>query len=432
MLRSIRLIQIGDIHYPEAKADASHIDHKDHALSGGLVQASAPLPKLQSVLRKVCQLCAKPYFVQSLLFCGDLTTRGDLAGYQECLDHLNRCLSLADPHRWPPDHIHAVPGNHDVDRQLCDPEGKDLYKKFLPLIAAWDALSLPILAANNVRQTRIKYGACAVEALSLNSCIGCGEPRYLPERIKDELHALLSPFLDPSAPRSEFDLVAEQLDTPAFVENDVDRLVQQVTELDDRVLPVVLTHHNLLPQPRLRIQMYTEVLNAGLVRARLSRTDRPVIYAHGHVHHHLVEVVRQPQAWRGRLVSVSAPLLIEGFNLIEISFGRLALPVGCTIVPFRLQPDGEVIEEHPVHVPLHDPLHPSQHADDFLKHVVNATDGNYERFRDIVATVRMNTGTKHPGPVVADALAEASWLGHVEILNRELEAEHWHVRRIMP
>lgn len=432
MLRSIRLIQIGDVHYPEAKADGSHIDYKDHALSEGLVQASAPLPKLQSVLRKVCQLCDKPDFVHALLLCGDLTTRGDLAGYQECVAHFNRCLSLADPHRWPPDHIHAVPGNHDVDRQLCDPGGKDLYKKFLPLLAAWDALSLPILAANNVRQTRIEYGRCAVEALSINSCIGCGESRYLPERIKDELHALLSPLLDPSASRSEFNLVAEQLDTPAFVENDVDRLVQQLKELDGRVLPVVLTHHNLLPQPRLRIQIYTEVLNAGLVRARLSRTDRPVIYAHGHVHDHLVEVVRQPQASRGRLVIVSAPLFINGFNLIEISFGREALPVGCTIVPFRLHPDGEVVEEHPVQVPLHDPLHPSQHADELLKNVVNATDGNYERFRDILATVRTNTGTRHPKLVVADALAEASWLGHVKILDRELEADDWQVRRIMP
>jgi len=45
----------------------------------------------------------------AVLFSGDLTSKGNMPAYSECLAHFGKALGLT---RWAPENVHAVPGNH--------------------------------------------------------------------------------------------------------------------------------------------------------------------------------------------------------------------------------------------------------------------------------------------------------------------------------
>ena len=193
-MRRFRILHIGDVHFPDA-LHATLQDKKDSAFPSGLAALSAPHP-LTTVVRQIQRSMAelKPNL---LLLSGDLTSRGDIAQYKKCVEYLKEGLQLL---RLGAKKIHVVPGNHDVDRTTIDPSGKDLLSKFLPFRAAWIDSGFPseILTIEGVRETYLsvpKTKLSKVATFSLNSSIGCGEKRYLPDKVKDEIQNVLKAYI---------------------------------------------------------------------------------------------------------------------------------------------------------------------------------------------------------------------------------------------
>ena len=137
-MNSISVFQVGDIHYPESASELL-ADVKDRGI-GTIASGSAPNP-LQVVIRQISKEISSKN-PASLLICGDLTSRGNLSSYQECVDYLVDSLDLSGANK---DKFHVVPGNHDVDRALCPDRTKLNLNKFKPLSDAWSAVGTDVL-----------------------------------------------------------------------------------------------------------------------------------------------------------------------------------------------------------------------------------------------------------------------------------------------
>ena len=425
-MKAIKLIQIGDIHYPDHKGSVFG-DIKDDGAPAGLVAAMAP-PKLPTVMKRITDV-ARRESVDGVLLCGDLTSRGDLAQYEECVTYVQKALDLANPSSWQPDAVHVVPGNHDVNRLHCDPDGKDLKVKFDPLIQPWRKIGLPILPIDGIRATPLELAGRALRLVSINSCMGCGERRHLPESIRDDLEAVLSRYSVTADPTAAFALLGEQLDTPAFTHRDVDDLIADISALENTCLPIVLAHHNLLPQALLRVDLYTELLNSGLTRSRLTSCNRPVIYCHGHVHADPVEQIVDQRHPLGKVTAISAPELVEGFNLLAIYFATNDIPIGCEIMEYRTKSHGGVDLKDTIRVPLVGSEGASQCANDDLRHFVRITTGERQRFDDLWNKFKSDIRTVYR-QTIRDLLVEAEWLSLVEIDDRDLPFQNWKIRRV--
>ena len=427
-MKAIKLIQIGDIHYPEHK-DSVFGDIKDKAVSTSLIEAIVP-PKLQTVMRKVVEV-ARRDAVSGLLLCGDFTSRGDLAHYEECVSFVHTALDIANPSAWQSDAVHVVPGNHDVDRSRCDPAGSDLKIKFEPLRLPWDKIGLPILPVDGIRATSLAPADHSLRLVSINSCMGCGERRHLPESIRGDLETLLAKYCETADPSDAFDLIGEQLDTPAFTYEDVEKLIAEINALDDTCLPIVLAHHNLLPQAFPRVELYTELLNGGSTRSRLTSCKRPIIYCHGHVHSDPVEQIVDQRHPSGKLTVVSAPKLVDGFNLITVHFAANDLPVGCEITKYRAQLHGGVDVDVIIRVPVVGADAVSRFASDDLRHLIPMTSSRQRRFDELWK--QFKTAVRNvQRQTIGELLVEAEWLSLVEINDRTLPYQNWKIRRVEP
>jgi predicted phosphodiesterase len=103
-VKSIRLLQIGDIHYPDAVREV-YADIKDKGFPAGLTSLTHTNP-LQAVVRRLVD-----QKVDGILICGDLTSKGNIPEYQKCVQYLVDNLAPTSA-----DRLHTVPGNHDVER----------------------------------------------------------------------------------------------------------------------------------------------------------------------------------------------------------------------------------------------------------------------------------------------------------------------------
>ena len=432
-MRLLQLLQLGDIHYPQLRGKSAVVDQKDKAMDEKFV-ATVSADKLQSVARAICSALGQ-HHIAGILICGDLTSWGDIPGYKECLNYLATFLNLGHADGPANADVHVVPGNHDVDRSVCTPENQDFYKKFEAIEKLWIDLQRPILTVRDVRSTTIANSNGRAQIYSLNSCIGCGEKRSLPVNVQNDLYSILEAYSSRTTLEEAFGVVGEQLDTPAFVENHISSLVEELRQLDDFIIPIVLAHHNILPQAMPQVTVYTEVINAGLVRTRLLELQQPVIYCHGHIHCDPIEILNLPSAAAGPVVSVSAPLLENGFNVLEIAFGQKNIPLGCRVIPYRARNDGSVVSRTAeiVRIPLrradeyvkvgHDRL------GDMLQYVSAAS---HERFSTVLDRARSQSGTSLHEATVAETLREAEWLGLVSILNGEDKPKHWHIMKSVP
>lgn len=429
-MKSLKIIQLGDIHFPDEKGKLIG-DIKDKAVSSSLTGSVTP-NRLELVMRKVSHI-ASNQDVCGLLICGDLTTNGVTDDYEKCVEYLNRCMEISDAKKWPMDSLHVVPGNHDVNRKLCDPAGVDLFKKFRPLTSTWDKFSRSaVLPVEKIRSTIVNHNSNHISLFSLNSCIGCGESRHLPDRIKSEFAKLLDDYCKTSKPDDAFALIGEQLDTPAFMDEHVQDLVRSIEEMDKSSVPIVLAHHNALPQSIPRLQIYTELINGGLFRSQLASCDRPVIYCHGHIHDDPVEQLIDHRYPKSRVLFVSAPLLVHGFNVIEIVFARNGLPIGCEVHKYRISNHGSVDKKGTVSMPLAGNELLPHFDDDKTRAVLSICGSDPIRFKELRKMLQDQIGLRPKKDTVRDVVVEAEWLGLVEINDRELPPEHWKIRRVGP
>jgi len=427
-MKQINLIVVGDIHFPES-VSCRFADQKDDGVADRLISTASPTP-LKTVMRTLASACQNPNDIQGILFCGDLTSRGEIASYQACVDYLNANLDLQNRHRWALDQLHVVPGNHDVDRSSIDHDG-DVFAKFAALERVWATSNTPIIATAQLRKTIVRINDATVGMFSLNSCLGCGEKRYLPKRVRDPLSAIFATAYNEADANEKFALFGEQLDTPAFASEDVDALAEEIEHADDRLLPIVLAHHNILSQAQPRIDLYTEVINGGMVRTRLSTCDRPVLYCHGHIHKDPIEIIRTPDPDCGPLVSISAPRFDDGFLRLEIFFSATDRPLGCNVIRYRFGDSGVKSDANdPRRISFRGPRDVYR-GNPRIREILNCVAPEYSKFRTILDSVRQSSQKQTYEKTVADVLLEAEWFGFLEILNRTEDHKHWQVNRVL-
>jgi Icc-related predicted phosphoesterase len=365
--------------------------------------------------------------VDAILLAGDLTHLGNLSNYEQCVEYLSDAL-LGE---WCKTNSPAfcVPGNHDIDRNKVLPAtpAVKVWDKFEPLAEIWKKRNLPIIATSDVKSFTITKGKAVAEVMALNSCLGCGEYRGLPDDLKKAAHDMLSATTNDDAKWTAI----ERLDSPAFAGDHID-LVQQKIDGEKKV-NVVLAHHNLLPQATPRAALYAELFNGGQFRSMLARSRTPTLYCHGHIHDDPIEVVTIPGN-PSCLASISAPLLDFGFNVIEIAYTADGVPLGTTVQKFKVGRSFTFSTQAHEEVRI-----PFCSAGDYF-HVYDQAP------RAEMLTTIGSGGARFPvlferlfktNPTLTDAalatiVREAEWHGVLRVLDREKAPPFWQILRATP
>ena len=421
-MRRLRLLHIGDIHYPDSYKEQVG-DIKDTALPPEMVEQMVQVP-LQAVVRQATrEIAADP--VSAYLISGDLTSRGVLQGYEDCLDFLLKAFPLKS---LPQDRVHAVPGNHDFDRRLKD--SNDSSRKFKQISDAWTGRGIPVLAVKGVRHTTVKQGSATAEIYSLNSCLGCGESRHLPSTVARELEGLLAAYTSKVGMLNAFDVVGEQLDSPGFVQSEIDEVFNSARKLESNAIPIVLSHHNLLPQALPRLEIYTEVMNAGRVRSAFTGIERTTLYCHGHIHDDVVELVEVPGSNGSRLAAIAAPELSRGFNIVQLEYGEKGTPLGCKVLRFSYNWHSGQVTPRETKIAFNRLSYQRAISvgHSTIKSILPRLKNVESRFEEAFEK------TKWPDEAAsrtrfAEAIEEACWLGLVEISNSEHQADAWWIKK---
>lgn len=329
------MLHIGDIHYTRIDKDDRPVDRKDLQFPENLNEI-LPEKSYQTIIKSFMYAIEEPPL--AILLSGDLSTYGKIDDYKDCLQFLKERIHADFFDSEPFQKLFIVPGNHDIDRGKISEQS--LYLKFKPIQEALEEKSFPEIPVPDLKTEKLcQDPACSILVICINSCIGCGERRYYPEKIRDAI----SESLDCNE-EENMELCYEMIDTPVIKDDDIGKMVHCIQSHDENLLPIILTHHNLLPQKRSRIAMYTELLNSGYIRERLLMLNRPIIYLHGHLHDDPIEIIQSPRYEKAKIICISAPLLFPntkdetkkfGFNKIKIICGEHGIPIGCEITCHR-------------------------------------------------------------------------------------------------
>jgi hypothetical protein len=425
-MQSIKIIHVGDIHFPDRK-DALLVDLKDEGMSGKWVSGLVPDP-FKKTSDEIRLLLLTDPLIKAVLISGDLTTAGKISGYKECVDFLSTALEFSNGHIWDDKVLRVVPGNHDVVRADVDLSGVDLLKKLTQPKAIWDAVMPGAFDPANVSESDISLsGKKLVRIHALNTCVGCGEKRFLPKAVREKLHEAIEAFVHSASGADGFNLVGEQLDTPAVLEAQIESLERSISQVGQSVVSMVLGHHSVLPQALLRIDLYTELINGGRFRSAMASLEANVVYCHGHIHNDPIEVIELPAVQRGKLISISAPLFSDGFNVIELVFTDGGEPIGCAIHPYRRELYGSVRRRDAIRVKLQPANHNETLCGDEAMQILQALGKSTLRFGDLKEKIAEKIHIQ-----LESIISFLEWLNLVEVRNREDSCVHWHIRRIGP
>lgn len=423
---TLRILQIGDLHYG---SNASFLDKKDTAFPPELTSMINVSP-LEDSLRSIISTAQK-LDCDAIVATGDLGDKGRKELYRQgvhfLLDALTGNPALKDK-------IIVLPGNHDIDR---DDALIGIQQKFAHIEEALREVGLDSVKVDEPTIKHIYKANSGALLFALNSCIGCGERRFLPERIGGQIQALISDLIVPSnAPAPSGDQFPdmltqyyEQLDTPAFDAGAIDLLFAKATSttLQDASVFVIATHHNLLPQAQPRIAPYSELVNGGQFRSHLLQLDRPVIYLHGHIHSEVVEVIHQPSNARSLVISISAPLVSLGYNIIEILFTDEGAAFGCRILRYRLSDGGKVVElPGPLKIPFYRTIEQAMNPlnSQIMSYVFSHQGRVY--WPDLLSHLR-EQDIDIREEAVSDAIRELSWNRYLVLRNEDRPFKHWRI-----
>lgn len=347
VLPKIRLLQIGDIHLVSNAGNKAFVDDKDTTFPLNLKNIISRSP-IKTVFRRIFEII-KEQGIDAVLFMGDLTDYGKLDGYAACANYIASALQIGSKGLFRDIPVGIVPGNHDINRTLALKPG--ISTKFTPLVEALIAAGLPALPINKAMHRSLEKENARIELFLLNSCWGCGEESYIPPEFRFQIAEAIKTAM--SGPDSDAAMRAycdRQLDTPAISEETIESVVTKMEALSGGAIPVLVAHHNLLPQRRPRLAPYTELVNGGALRGALGELGRPAIYLHGHIHEDPVEVLQLPGGFP--VVSISAPDIPRGFNLVDILFGENTAPLACHITPYRVDKSGILKRETAISIAL--------------------------------------------------------------------------------
>jgi hypothetical protein len=416
-LRVYRVAQVGDIHYSDTENFASPVDSKDPGFPAAVRDSIGTAP-LQAVFRSLSHILETDG-IDLITFMGDFTTRGDRAVLGDCASYIRGLF--ADP--WPSggsQKAKLIIGNHDIDRRR-DPDTDERFEDINAVLTGAGFNEASILAPC---ETILKRDDDAeVRVFGINSCRGCGQLRLLGSIVEKHAGPAIRKLLDEGGSDADLEELYEQIDTPAIDELTLTLLGKSLSHLGETVLPVICAHHNLLPQAMPRIAPYSELINGGAVRTALLNLDRPLLYLHGHLHTSPIEVVRVPDRARSAIISISAPLFRDGFNVIEIAFNQEAVPLGCRVIAHRL--DGSQCRVASSNIV------PAWTAAEGLR---LATARARELMKVLAPDCVVPRGDLFaklgwPGQELDDALTELHWLGAVDIPNHARPSIHWRVTR---
>lgn len=128
-LSKIRLLQIGDLHLPQVMHERLHLDDKDRSFPNAL-KIMLGKSRTKTVYKKIYEKITLDNY-QSVLFMGDLTDKGSIAGFEGAVEFIAESLQLGKGRRNSNQLMGIVPGNHDIDRLLASKP--DITEKFRPL-----------------------------------------------------------------------------------------------------------------------------------------------------------------------------------------------------------------------------------------------------------------------------------------------------------
>ncbi len=355
-----RIIQIGDVHYPDHNDASSTIDNKDPALTGAFSKAVGTSPFQQSLRTLLRVLEARNFCAVS--FMGDLTSYGEIDGFEECVKLFAKSfrLSSVDDALIKPAQIMVVAGNHDINRDEAVSKGSPA--KFKPLNEILEKHNFLPFNIDSIDKRNVPKTDGPIMLLGINSCLGCGETRHIAEaltsKIKDkELAAKFLQKLNEVVDEIDTETdkpvhLFEVLDAP-IVHSDVVTELSDVLNNESKSKVIVMSaHHNLLPQQIPRLAPYTELVNSGAIRRTITSSGRPVIYLHGHIHTSDMERITDPSKPNGEAICISAPAFVDGFNIIEIAFEKDGRPLGCRVLPYRASGVGALIKEQELIIPF--------------------------------------------------------------------------------
>ena len=417
-MKSVSFLQIGDIHYPE-NSDGLLADIKDANLPA-ITNQAVPNP-LQVVFRALSRSIEDNNH-SAIMICGDLTSRGDISQYELCVQYLIKSLDLRSKSK---ESIHVVPGNHDVNRSLCTDRNSINTKKFEPLLKAWSSFSSNVLSTSGIRSETIRKNDCNLQIFSMNSCMGCGEWHLLPRELRNELGDLIEKARSEDSSKA-FELEGEQIDTPMFKHDDIDELNQQLHGVPVDCLPVILAHHNLLPQEFARIELYTELINSGPFRSSVASNGRPIIYCHGHIHAGPIEVISDVTEAGSQLICVSAPEIKNGYNELVGHFSNDGKPLGLEVITHRVRRAGVISEESRHKIPF---CNRGDFLTDEMDQIIACVKKEPMKFHKLKKLFDTETGTNVQTETFAGLLQEAAWFGIVTIENQQPDRKYWQIKR---
>jgi len=418
----IRLLQLGDIHMGMPRDPA--IDIKDRKYPAPVASLTTMDPLISAARFAVNLLRTNP--VDAILLVGDLAHQGNAKEYQKCVDYLVQ-LILDEWHKASKP-VLCVPGNHDIDRTVIplDVTVGQIWDKFVPLEAAWKKYGMPILATSEVKSFTVKKSEALAEITALNSCLGCGEYRGLPADLREAAHELVKKAVSADDKWKAI----EQIDSPAFAGEHIEAAQRQID--GNHKVNVVLAHHNLLPQSTPRVALYAELINGGQVRAMLAQAKSPTLYCHGHIHDDPIEIVSVPNIGAAPMVSISAPILDHGFNVLELTYTNTGLPLGVIVQKFKIG------RSHTFSARPHEEIRiPFRSSAEYFP--------NYQPPRSsMVEIIRRDDGSRFPALLdelnksfshlkeedLAAMLLEAEWYGIVRIVDREGHPDSWQILRV--
>lgn len=424
-MKSIKVVHIGDIHYPDCYNKPPESDIKDDGFNEGFTDKLAPIPFLE-VGRCLVQ-CLEKKDISGILFSGDLTTAGNAGLYEECVKYFTNLISHVEADTDKKFNIHVTPGNHDLNRKKITTNFELRFKDFS---TAWENEGRAVLPVQNVESSILKKGDMALSIFSLNTCLGCGE-EY--KKIPDKIAAIYQELLNDSGNEDTnlYNDISERIDTPAISNDHIANIETSISASDDKSLNLILGHHALLPQPRLRVSLYTEILNAGNTRLTLSTLNKPVVYCHGHIHDDPIEVLSSPDNEDSNLILISAPLYTDGFNIIEVFYSDSGYPVGLTVHRHRTQNWGRVREISPIRIPLRRPRSMMKFCDQKVEDLYRFIPADGIRFRELEKSASSQDINFEDGEM-EKMIDELEWLGVISVANKSKDkpCRGWIITRI--
>lgn len=431
----IRILQIGDVHYPNAIASRPVADLKRDPfdVSQSVAPTGLRLRKIVSALSKY----SSDYF-DAIAFMGDFTTGNpnrdsQMASMADCVKYLDENIVKPLLGRSRRNSAMFVPGNHDVDRTLCPSTNATRLEKLNYYRDTLVGRGLINHSTSDPSQIHLSKNLASASLWGLNTCIGCGEFLSFPESVKRDFVAKLSAVLVDGATDAAQEIVesfldlTERLDAP-LIEAEI--LHKLDTELTDRMrkesnsIQVVVGHHNLLPQIIPRVAPFSELVNSGGLRQFLATKDLPVIYLHGHIHADPIEIVFSQERPESCVISISAPEFSDGFNVVELHFDDERTPMGVSVLGVRQSATAQISHLPPRRIPFRQGRHRIASITELAREIFYKT---FSKNAQLHFNTIQSLYSKRDVGAIERAIVELEWLGLVQIANRDRPSRQWNV-----